>query len=85
MHTQFWLGSLEGRDHLEDLGVDGRCTHGSDGKTHKVFLAKPKVKRPLGRSLCMWEDNIKIYLKSYGDSLRTGFVWLRIDTSGEVL
>jgi hypothetical protein len=23
MSTQFWLESLKGRDHLEDLGVDG--------------------------------------------------------------
>jgi hypothetical protein len=24
IHTKFWLGSLNGRDHSEDLGVDGR-------------------------------------------------------------
>jgi hypothetical protein len=24
MHRKFWLESLKGRDHLEDLGVDGR-------------------------------------------------------------
>jgi hypothetical protein len=24
MHTKFWLGSLKGRDHLEDLAVEGR-------------------------------------------------------------
>jgi hypothetical protein len=24
MHTKFWLESLKGRDHLEDLGIDGR-------------------------------------------------------------
>jgi hypothetical protein len=24
MHTKFWLGILNGRDHLEDVGVDGR-------------------------------------------------------------
>jgi hypothetical protein len=24
VHTGFWLGKLRGRDHLEDLGVDGR-------------------------------------------------------------
>jgi hypothetical protein len=23
-NTQFWLENLKGRDHLEDLGVDGR-------------------------------------------------------------
>jgi hypothetical protein len=24
MHAKFCLGNLKGRDHLEDLGVDGR-------------------------------------------------------------
>jgi hypothetical protein len=24
MHTEFWLGSLKGRDHMEDLGIDLR-------------------------------------------------------------
>jgi hypothetical protein len=24
MQTTFWLGNLKGRDHLEDLGIDGR-------------------------------------------------------------
>jgi hypothetical protein len=24
MHTIFWLGNLKGRDHAEDIGVDGR-------------------------------------------------------------
>jgi len=24
MHTVFWVENLKGRDHLEDLGVDGR-------------------------------------------------------------
>jgi len=29
MHTWFWCGSLRERDHLEDLGVDGRNYNGS--------------------------------------------------------
>jgi hypothetical protein len=24
MHTKFWSENLKGRDHLEDLGVDGK-------------------------------------------------------------
>jgi len=24
MHTIFWLENLKGRDHLEDLGIDGK-------------------------------------------------------------
>jgi hypothetical protein len=26
MHTRFWFENLKGRDHSEDLGVDGRIT-----------------------------------------------------------
>jgi len=26
MHTQFWSKNLEGRDHSEDLGIDGKIT-----------------------------------------------------------
>ena len=32
MHTGFWWGNLRDRDHLEDLGVDGRIIlSGSSG------------------------------------------------------
>jgi hypothetical protein len=24
IHTEFWLESLKGKDHLKDLGIDGR-------------------------------------------------------------
>jgi hypothetical protein len=24
VHTGFWWGNLRGKDHLEDLGIDGR-------------------------------------------------------------
>jgi hypothetical protein len=24
IHTQFWSGNLKGRDHTEDLGVEGK-------------------------------------------------------------
>jgi len=28
VYTRFWLENLKGRDHLEDLGVDGRIILG---------------------------------------------------------
>jgi hypothetical protein len=38
LHTEFWLGTLKGRDHLEDVGVRVRiilkfilCEVGSEG------------------------------------------------------
>jgi len=24
MHTKFWSGNMNGRDHIEELGVDGK-------------------------------------------------------------
>jgi len=28
MHTIFWMGNLKGRNHSEDLGVDGKYYNG---------------------------------------------------------
>jgi hypothetical protein len=50
----FWLESVKGRDHSEELGVDG-----------KILLA--------------W------ILGKQGGKVWTGFVWLRIGTSGRLL
>ena len=33
MHTGFWWGDMGGRDHLEDLGIDGRTVLKSILKT----------------------------------------------------
>jgi hypothetical protein len=30
---------------------------------HRVLVRKPKEKRPLGRHMCRWEDNIKTDLE----------------------
>jgi hypothetical protein len=48
----------------------------------KVFVVKPKGKRPLGRLGHTWEDNIKTALNDEG--LSDGLLWLRIGTSGEL-
>jgi hypothetical protein len=42
-------------------------------------------KRPLGRLRRRWEDNIKMDLRRWGSMGRTGFSWLRISSSGELL
>jgi hypothetical protein len=31
-----------------------------------IFVGKPEGKRPLGRTRCKWEDNIKMNLKEVG-------------------
>ena len=47
---------------------------------HKVLVGKPEGKRPLGRPIRRWEDNIKMDLevgRGCGD-----WSWLRIGTGG---
>jgi hypothetical protein len=51
MHTVFYLANLEGKVHLDDLGVDGK-------RILEWILGKD------------------------GGILWTGFIWLRIGTSG---
>jgi hypothetical protein len=33
---------------------------------YRILVEKPEGKRPLGRPICRWVDNIKIYLKEIG-------------------
>jgi hypothetical protein len=37
---------------------------------HRVLVGKPEGKRPLGRSRCRWEDNIKMDLQEVGGGCR---------------
>ena len=39
---------------------------GEDRGVHRVLVAKPEEKRPLGRPRRRWEDNIKMDLKEIG-------------------
>jgi hypothetical protein len=53
-------------------------------QTHaKVWSENPK--RLCGRPKRRWEDNIRIDLREIGGKVWTGFIWLRIGTSGVVL
>jgi hypothetical protein len=54
MHTKFWSINLKGRDHAQDLDIDGKI----------IFE---------------W------ILGKYGAKMWTGFIWLRIGTSGGIL
>jgi hypothetical protein len=33
---------------------------------YRFLVEKPEGKRPLGRTTCGWEDNIKMYLQEMG-------------------
>ena len=48
---------------------------------HGVQVGKPEGKRPLGRPILRWEDNIKTDLQEVG-VVGTGWSWLRIGTGG---
>jgi hypothetical protein len=46
------------------MGHGARMAEGRG--VHRVLVGRPKGKRPLGRSRCRWEDNIKIDLREIG-------------------
>jgi hypothetical protein len=48
-------------------------------------VGKPEGKRPLGRPIRRWVDNIRMDLREVGCVMWTGLVWLRIGTGGELL
>jgi hypothetical protein len=48
-------------------------------------VGKPKGKRPLREHTRRWEDNIKMALREISWVVWTGFIWLRIRTSGGFL
>jgi hypothetical protein len=49
---------------------------------YRVLVWKPDGKRPLRKSRYRWEYNIKICSSEIGWGGITGFIWLRIGTSG---
>jgi hypothetical protein len=47
--------------------IDRPCsTHGKKMNAYKVLVGTPEGRRPLGRPIRRWEDNIKIDLKEIG-------------------
>jgi hypothetical protein len=49
---------------------------------YSVLMGKPEGKRPLERSRCRWEDNIKKDLQEVGCGVWTELSWLRIERGG---
>jgi hypothetical protein len=53
---------------------------------YRALVGKPEGRRPLGRPMRRWEDNIKMDLLEVGwGGAWTGSVWLRIGTGGGLL
>ena len=48
-------------------------------------MGKPEGKRPLGRSRCRLEDNIKMVLQEERWGAWNGLIWLRVGTGGGIL
>jgi len=47
--------------------MGGACsTHGRDEKCIKILVRTPGSKRPPGRSMRRWEDNIRMDLRELG-------------------
>jgi len=44
----------------------------------RILTGKPTGKRPLGRPMRRWEDNIRMDVKEIGIKRRTGLIRLRI-------
>jgi hypothetical protein len=53
--------------------------------SYKIMVGKPEGRKPLGTSMHRWGDNIRMDFREYGGMVWTGFIWLRIGTSGRPL
>jgi len=54
-------------DKMDKNGMSGACgTYGENRGTYRILVGKPEVKRPLGKPVCRWEDNIKMDLSEVG-------------------
>jgi hypothetical protein len=40
--------------------------HGGKRIAYRILVGKPEGKRPLGRSRCRWEDNIRMVVREIG-------------------
>jgi hypothetical protein len=51
------------------------------GNGYKILVRKPEGKRPLGRLLLRWEDNVGMDL---GGIVREGVDWIRLTSGGPI-
>ena len=69
--TQYCAG-----DKIENE-MGGACSAYGEGRgVYRVLVGKPKGKRPLGRPIRRWEDNIKMDLQEVGCG---GMDWIELD------
>jgi hypothetical protein len=66
--------------------MGGACgTYGERICAFRVLLGRPERKRPLGQYRRGWDYDIEMYLQEMGQGAWTGFIWLGIGTSRELL
>jgi hypothetical protein len=65
---------------VEDVAQMGEGTG-----VYRVLVGKSEGRRPMGRTRCRCEDNIKIDLQEVGCGVWTGLGWLRIGIGGRHL
>jgi hypothetical protein len=54
-------------DKIEKNEIGWACsTYGERGGIYRVLVGKPEGKRPLGRPMHRWEDNIKLGFQEVG-------------------
>jgi hypothetical protein len=58
---------------------------GQKKNAYKIFVGKPKGKRTLGTPRLRWEDNINMDFKEILGKMGTRFIYLGIESSGELL
>jgi hypothetical protein len=47
--------------------------HGAKRNAYSILVGKPEGKRPLGRSICRWESNVKMDHREIGGG---GIYWI---------
>jgi hypothetical protein len=52
---------------------------------YRVLAENPEGKRPTRRPRCRWESDIVMGIREVVGKLWTGFIWLRIGSSGRLL
>jgi hypothetical protein len=58
---------------------------GEKRNAYRFLVGNPEGRGPLGRPRRRWLDNVRMHLVEVGSVMRTGLIWLRIGTGGELL
>jgi hypothetical protein len=58
---------------------------GEKRNAYRILVGKPEGNKPLGRSGCRWETILEWIMEKLDGMVWTGFIWLRIRTSGGLL